>query len=100
MRKCLRWLLGFRKLRSSKKVKVLQVAIVCLQVCKLHHEKPFFLGGNKQHFLLLFTMKLSSAALSYLNPHSTLNFAQTFSYFSKEQDLNFMRSSDLFWDQK
>ena len=52
-------------------------------------------------------MKLSSAVLSYLNVHSTLNFTRTFFIFlnintyqtSKEQILNFIRSSHrkVFW---
>ena len=71
----------FWKLRSSKIVKILQLALVCFQVCKLHHEKIFFHGGNKQLFFLIFTMKLYSVALNYLNAHSTLNFARTFLYF-------------------
>ena len=82
MLKCLRWLLRFRKLKSSKKVKILECAIVCLQVWKLHHEKHFFMEEINSFFLLIFTMKLSSAALSYLNAHLTLNFAQTFLYLT------------------
>ena len=48
----------FRKLRSSKIVKTLQVALVCFQVCKSHHEKIFFHGGNKQLFFPYFHYKI------------------------------------------
>ena len=72
--------LGLRKLRSSKKVEILQVVLVL-------------------------RVELFSTALNCLNAHSTLNFARTFFLFlnittnqtSKEQDLNFIRSSHLFW---
>ena len=40
-----------------------------------------FLSSRKEHFFVIFTMKLLSTALSYLNAHSTLNFARTFVYF-------------------
>ena len=40
-----------------------------------------FLSSRKEHFCVIFTMKLLSTALSYLNAHSTLNFARTFVYF-------------------
>ena len=74
------WPLGFRKLKSPK---VFQVVFVCLQVCKLYHEKEnfFFMEERNCVFFLIFTMKLSSAALSYLKVHPTLNFARTFLYF-------------------
>ena len=76
--------------------------------CKLHHEKIniFLMEDWNSVFFLIFTMKLSSAPLSYLNAHSTLNFARKFLHFlninanqkSKEQDLNFIRSSHLCWE--
>ena len=62
--------------------------------------------GKKLRFFLIFTKKLSSATLIYLNAHSTLNFARTFTFLninanqtSKEQDLNFIRINHLFWEQ-
>ena len=66
----------------------------------------FIMDERKSVFCLILTMKLSSTGLKYLNVHSTLNFAKTFLFFnintnqtSKEQDLNFIRSSQLFWQQ-
>ena len=52
-------------------------------LCELHHEKTFFFyhGGKKRCFFPYFHYEISSAALSYLNGHSTLNFAGTFLYF-------------------
>ena len=44
--------------------------------------KNFFMKERNSFFFLIFTMKVSSAALSYLNAHSTLNFARTFLYSS------------------
>ena len=40
-------------------------------IMKKHY---FFHGGKKRCFFLIFTMKLSSAALNYLNADLTLNF--------------------------
>ena len=70
----LRWLSWFRKLRSSKKIDILQVALV-LRVASWK-ALFFFHGGKKRCFSLIFFMKLSSAALSYLNAHSTFNFCK------------------------
>ena len=44
----------FRKLRSSKEVKILQIALVCFQVVELYYEKIFFHGGNKELFFPYF----------------------------------------------
>ena len=41
-------------------------------------KNSFSWGKETAFFLLIFTIKLSSAALSYLNADSTLNFAWTF----------------------
>ena len=82
----LRWLLGLRKLRSSKMVEILKFIIVL----RVGSWKNVFLSWRKGTFF--FTKKSSSTALSYLNAHLTLNFA-------KEQDLDFIRSSHLFWEQ-
>ena len=71
----LRWLLGFKKLKSTKKVEILLVALV-LRVASW--KNFFFHGGKRWLFFLIFTMKLSSAGLSYLSAHSISNFAMTF----------------------
>ena len=74
----LRWLLGLRKLRSSKKVEILQVVIAL----RVGYQKTFFLSWRKEtFFFVIFTMKFSSSALSYLYVHSTFNFAIRFLYF-------------------
>ena len=69
----------------------------------------FYQRGKKCVFFLIFTMKLSFATQSCFNAHSTLNFAGTVKTFillsintnqtSKEQDMNFIRSGHLFWEQ-
>ena len=74
----LKWLLGLRKLRSSKKVEILQV-VLGLRV--VSWKNIFYHGGEKRRFFLIFTMKLSFAALKYSNAHSTLDFARTVLYF-------------------
>ena len=38
----------------------------------------FFHRGTKRRFFLIFTMKLSSAVLSFLNAYSALNFVQRY----------------------
>ena len=82
----IRWLLGLRKLRSSKKVEILQVVLV-LRVGSW--KKRVFLKWRKEtaffflvFLFVIFTMKLSSTASSYLNAHSTLNFARTFIFLN------------------
>ena len=71
------WLLELRKPKSLKRLTFFKQFLFC----KLHHEKRFFFyGGKKQHFFFIFIMQLSSTVLSYLNAHSTLNFAGTFFY--------------------
>ena len=42
----------------------------------------FYHGGKKRCFFFTFIMKLSSAAPSYFNAHSTLKFARTFYIFN------------------
>ena len=54
-----------------------------LLFCELDHEKIFFHGTKKRRFFLIFTMKLSFAALSYLNAHSTLPGAR-FEFYKKQ----------------
>ena len=76
-----RWLLGFRKVRSSKEVEILHVVLV-LRV-------P---SWKSAVFSLMFTMKLSSAVLSNLDAHSTLNFARTFLYFETLTQIKHQRS--------
>ena len=72
------WLLGMRKLRSSKKVEILQV-VLALRV--VPWKKVIFITEERNCiFSLVFTMKLFSTALSYLTAHSTLNFPWTFLY--------------------
>ena len=71
----LRWLLGFKKSKSTKKVVILLVDLV-LRVASW--KNIFFHGGKRWRFFLIFTMKLSSAGLSYLSAHSISNFAITF----------------------
>ena len=72
----LKWLLGFKKLKSTKKVEILLVALV-LRVASW--KNFFFFHGEKRwRFFLIFNMKLSSAGLSYLSAHSISNFAITF----------------------
>ena len=61
----LRWLQELRKLRSSKKVEICHVIFVL----RVESYIIFYHGRKKRHFFLIFTMKLSPAALSYLNPH-------------------------------
>ena len=65
----LRWLLGFRKLKSLEKVEILQFVFV-LRVASWKNI-IFFIEERSAVFFLIFTMKLSSAMLSYLNAHST-----------------------------
>ena len=73
----LRWLLGLRKPRSSKKIEILQAVLVL----RIASWKRFsYYGGKKQHCFLISAIKLYSAALSYLNAHSTLNLGTTFLY--------------------
>ena len=43
-------------------------------------------------FFLIFTMKLSSTALSYFNAHSTLNIARIFLYFQTLTQIKHQRS--------
>ena len=85
----LRWLLGLRKLRPSKKVECLQVGLV-LQVASW--KNTFIMADRNGVFLVTFTMKLSSTVLSYLNAHSTLNFAGTFLYFLTLTHIKYQRS--------
>ena len=100
----LRWLLGLSKLMSPKKVEILQVVIV-LRVASWKIT-IFIMEERTVFFLHIFTIKLSSTSLSYLDAHSTLNFFRTFLIFlnintdqtSKEQDLNFIKSSHLLWE--
>ena len=49
----------------------------------LHHEKTSFFVMEERNgvFFLIFTMKLSSTTLNYLNAHSTLNLLEHFSTF-------------------
>ena len=75
--KYLRWFLGLRKLRPSKKLKFCKSYLFC----ELHHEKwIFYYGGKKGRSFLICIMELFSAALSYLNALSTLNFSRNFFY--------------------
>ena len=52
----------------------------------------FFIEERNAVFLFIFTMKLSSAALTYLNAHSALNFARTFLYFQTLLQIKHQRS--------
>ena len=91
-----------RKLRSSKQVEILQVALV-LRITSW--KNIIFHGRKKRRFFLIFSMKSSSTAPSYLN--DTLNVTRTFLHFlnintnqtSKEWDLNFVRSNYCFLEQ-
>ena len=71
---------------------------VIKKLCKLffgmHHEKTSFFIMEERNgvFVLIFTMKLSSTALNYLNVHSTLNFARTFFYFQTLTQIKYQRS--------
>ena len=70
----LSWLLGLISIVLD--LEIFQVVLV-LRV----GSRKKFLSSRKEHFFVIFTMKLLSTALSYLNAHSTLNFARTFVYF-------------------
>ena len=61
----------------AQKIEVLEKG---LKFCKLHHEKKkkIFMEQRNGFFFVIFTMKLSSAALNYSNEHSTLNSARIF----------------------
>ena len=74
----LMWLLELRKLRSSKKVEILQDVLI-LQVASWY---SFFFYEEKKWdmFFPIFTITFS-ISLSYLVVHSTLNFAKTVLYF-------------------
>ena len=52
----------------------------CFATCIM--KKGIFIMGERNciFFPLIFTMELSSTALSYLNAHSTLDFARTSLY--------------------
>ena len=73
----LRWVLGFRKLRSSKKVET----IASCSILRVVSWKKNSWNKETAFFPLIFTMELSSAALSYVNEYLTLNFTGTFEYF-------------------
>ena len=50
-------------------------------LCEMHHEQTFFIELFpilSSSLFPIFTMKVSSAALIYLNANLTLNFAKTF----------------------
>ena len=98
-----RWLPGLRKLRSSKKFEILQVVLILRDAS--WKSIIFYQGGKKwRFFFLIFTMKLSSTALSYFNAHSTLNIARIFLYFQTLTQIKHQRSkiwilweADTFW---
>ena len=91
----IRWLPRLRKLKSSKKVESLQVALA-LRVASWKNI-VFYDGGKKRRFFIIFTSKLSSAALNYLNAHSTLNFIKTLTQnqTSNEQNMTFYKKQPL-----
>ena len=52
-----------------------------------------FTGGKKRRFFhIIFTMKLSSATLSYLNAHSTLSFAKVSLYLQPLTQIKHQRN--------
>ena len=68
--------LGVQKIEIF--VEILEVVLVLgVNIIKKH----FLWRKETAFFPLIFTMELSSTALSYLNAHSTLNFTKTFLYF-------------------
>ena len=95
--------IGFRKLRSSKKIEILWVFLV-LQVAPWKNifsrrkETAFFSSFHYEIFFCCaelfecaFNFKFCWNIFIFLNNNTN----QT----SKEQDLNFIRSSHLFWEQ-
>ena len=78
------WFFSFRTRTSLVKVvsmvQKIEVLKKGLKFCKLHHEKKkkIFMEQRNGFFFVIFTMKLSSAALNYSNEHSTLNSARIF----------------------
>ena len=101
----LRWLLGYRKLRSSKKVAILEAALV-LQVAVW--KKKFFMEERKNAFFLIFTIfQIIFCCAELFECAFHFKFCKNFFTFlnintnntSKEQDFNFIRSNHLFWEQ-
>ena len=80
-----RLLLDLHKVKVARENWVLKKRLKFCKLflcCKLHHEKTFFIMEKRNSvFFLIFTMKLFSAEPSYLNTHSTLNFARAVLYF-------------------
>ena len=94
----LKWLLGFRKLRSSKKVEILQVTVVLRVVS---WKKKFFHGTKKRRFfpyfhhdIIFFCAKLFECTFNFkfcwnIFIFLNINTNQT----SKDQDLNYKKQS-------
>ena len=82
---------------SVEKTEVIKNFCKLILFFGLHHEKTsfFIMEERSGVFFLIFTMKLSSTTLNYLNAHSTLNFARTFFYFQTLTQSKHQRSK--FW---
>ena len=88
----------FRKLRSSKIVKILQVALVCFQVCKLHREKMFFYGGSKQLFFPYFHYEIIFCYTKLFECTFNFKFCQNIFIFLNINTNQTLRKIRILWE--